>query len=78
MNPIAVSVLDRIGSLLSNDGGSVELMELQGGTAKIKYKSGENAECESCVMSSDELGEFVLEALQDRGLAVETVTVVDQ
>ena len=43
------SVLENIGTMVASEGGSLELLELDESSMKVKYIAGTNEECPECV-----------------------------
>lgn len=57
------ATLDKFRPLIARDGGRLELVEHREDEAIVRYTRGSNPECESCVLSQEDLGEMILEAL---------------
>lgn len=64
MDPKVEYVLDNFGEILKPDGGSLELLEITRGMARVRYIQGQNEECPECVLSPEALHALLLEALQ--------------
>lgn len=55
-------VLEHFQRILKADGGELELLGLAEGVMKLRYRPGHNAQCESCVLTPEDLKELVAEA----------------
>ena len=64
MDPRVKNVLDTFGQILASDGGSLELLNIADGVARVRYVPGNNEECPECVMTPEGLRGLLLEALQ--------------
>lgn len=56
------TVLDHFQSILDADGGKLELLGVTDGVMKLSYQPGVNENCESCVLTPEDLKELVEEA----------------
>lgn len=73
---LAQAVVSGIDASLRADGSRVQLSEVQDDLAIIRYEKGESAECETCVLSEEDLSEFVLDAFQRRNVSISRVEIV--
>jgi Fe-S cluster biogenesis protein NfuA len=58
------TVLNLFRQIISTDGGKLELVNLQNGTAKLRYTPGHNEECPDCVLTPDSLQAMIQESMQ--------------
>ena len=58
------SVLENIGTMVASEGGSLELLELDESSMKVKYIAGTNEECPECVPMTDAVWQFMKVALE--------------
>lgn len=70
-------VLGEIDAMLSPDGGSCELVSLDGEVAKVRYVKGHNDRCIECVMPPDEFRLYLLDVLQERVKTIGDVEIVE-
>jgi Fe-S cluster biogenesis protein NfuA len=65
-------------TILAADGGELSLSSYDPSSAvvTIDYHPGTNEECATCVITPEDLGLFVQEAVESRGVPVESVSVV--
>ncbi|GBD14223.1 hypothetical protein HRbin25_00093 [bacterium HR25] len=58
----------------------VELLDVEGGVARILYRRGYNPECPECVMSADDLRAYLLELFAEKAPHIRDVQldVVEQ
>ena len=61
------ATLAKFRPLIARDGGSLELVEHREGEAIVRYVKGVNEECESCILSDEDLGAMIAEALPGKG-----------
>ena len=57
------TVVERFNKIVSEEGGSVQIVSLGSDTVSLRYKPGKS-DCEACVMLPDDLRELIQEALQ--------------
>ena len=77
MSSVANEVVQRISTIMESDGGSLQLVKLENRTATLRYDAGVNPDCDTCVWAPDDLKQFVLGALQDRAVPVDSVELVE-
>ena len=58
-------VLGLFRTILSMDGGTLELVGVENGTATIRYVPGQNEECPECVLTPENLQAMIEESMQD-------------
>ena len=68
------TVVERFNKIVSEEGGSVQIVSLSGDTVSLRYKPGKS-DCEACVMLPDDLRELIQEALQRQMPSIATVEV---
>ena len=56
-------VLAKFRPLIARDGGRLELVACGEGEALVRYTRGVNEQCESCILSEEDLGAMIAEAL---------------
>ena len=61
-NP-AETVVDRFNKIVSEEGGSVQIVSMSDDTLNLRYKPGKS-DCEACVMLPDDLRDLIHEALE--------------
>jgi hypothetical protein len=64
-------------NMVSADGGTVrvKLFDADKSRLVVDYFKGRNDRCETCVLDDESLRDFLLEALENKGLKVEEVVV---
>jgi Fe-S cluster biogenesis protein NfuA len=65
-------------TIVAADGGELSLSSYDpsSATVTVDYHPGTNEECATCVITPNDLSIFVREAVESRGVAVESVSVV--
>ncbi len=58
------SVLENIGTMVASEGGSLELLELDESSMKVKYIAGTNEVCPECVPMTNAVWQFMKVALE--------------
>jgi len=76
LSPRARQVLDHFQRILQADGGALEWLETRDGVMRLAYRPGHNPECESCVLSPEDLRELVAEAVKQGDPAIRDVDIV--
>ena len=56
-------VLEQIEKMVASEGGTLELISLEGGDLKVKYSPGVNEECPECVPTHDMVNQFLTASL---------------
>jgi Fe-S cluster biogenesis protein NfuA len=56
---LAQYVVNQAKGIVSSDGGDVQLTDVRGATAYVRYAKGHNPECLECVISPDDLRDFL-------------------
>jgi Fe-S cluster biogenesis protein NfuA len=69
------AVVSGIDASLRADGSRVHLKAIDDDTAILQYVKGESPDCETCVLSEEDLQTFVLDALQQRNVGIAHVTI---
>lgn len=59
-------VVEHLNTMVSIDGGSVELAGQTSDTISIRYAPGSNEDCPACVLEPESLAMWVQEALRSR------------
>ena len=67
-------VLAQIETMVGSEGGSLDLVSLDGPTLKLTYTPGINEECPECVPTHDMVNQFLKASL---GIHAPFVTVVE-
>ncbi|MFQ5879002.1 MAG: NifU family protein [Dehalococcoidia bacterium] len=68
-------VLANIRAILEGDGGDIELVAVEEGVARVRYRMGANEECPECVMEPDTLRQFLQEAFAAQAPQIRDVEV---
>ena len=69
-------VLDFFRQVLSADGGVLELVGVEDGTARIRYVPGHNEECPECVLTPESLQAMIKESIQVHAPHISDVELV--
>lgn len=69
-------LLQRVVKPLEADGTTAEFVDVHEGIATIRYRIGQNADCENCFMPPEDFREFFLAALEHTVPSVVDVRVV--
>jgi len=70
-------VLDRFNSMLAGDGALLERGSLDAGVLRLRYASPDGAECETCVLTPDDLEQLIQEALAGSDVSSVQIEVVN-
>jgi Fe-S cluster biogenesis protein NfuA len=76
MPSAAQMVVEQFRRMVQPDGGSIELVTVEGGIMKIRYNPGKNEECESCVLNPEDLCELMKEAAERQDPSITRVELV--
>jgi Fe-S cluster biogenesis protein NfuA len=68
-------VLREFGEIVRPDGGSVELIAVEGETLRVAYRPGHNEQCASCVISPENLRDMLLDVLPQHDPSIRRVEV---
>ena len=68
-------VVEHFNQIVKPDGGSVELLGVEGAAVRVAYVPGVNEQCETCVIRADDLAEMMRETLREHDPSVEWVVV---
>jgi len=68
-------VLKEFGEIVRPDGGSLELIAVEGETLRIAYRPGHNEQCASCVISPENLRDMLLDVLPQHDPSIRRVEV---
>lgn len=68
-------VLEQIEGMVASEGGSLDVVSLEGNTLKIKYTPGVNGECPECVPTHDMVHQFLTASLAIHAQHVQIVEV---
>jgi len=66
-------VIEHFQSILQPDGGELVLLGLADGVMKLRYRPGHNEQCESCVLTPEDLKELVAEAAMRHDSTIRSV-----
>ena len=69
-------VIEHFQHIVKPDGGELELLGEADGVVRLRYLPGHNQECETCVLSADDLKELMTEAIQQQDPAIRAVELV--
>ena len=73
MSKGAELVVRHFSRMVEPDGGSVELVSVEGATLTVRYRPGVNEECADCVLEPDDLRALMQEALERQDPAITEV-----
>jgi Fe-S cluster biogenesis protein NfuA len=68
-------VIEQFGEIVRPDGGSVELLSVEGDTLRVAYRPGHNEQCASCVISPENLRDMLLDVLPQHDPSIRRVEV---
>ena len=68
-------VVEHFDEIVKPDGGSVRLLAREGTTLRVGYAPGSNEECETCVITADQLAEMMRDLLRDHAPEIEQVDI---
>lgn len=69
-------VLDLFRRMVSTHGGALELVSVEGGTARIRYTPGHNEECPECIHSPQDLLDMLRGSLEIHAPHIRDVELV--
>jgi len=69
-------VLDLFRRILRADGGVLELVDVEGSAARIRYLQGHNQECPECVLAPESLEAMIKESMQVHAPHISEVKLV--
>jgi Fe-S cluster biogenesis protein NfuA len=69
------AIVARFGHLVAGSGGTIELVRVDGDEIIVRYDAGTD-DCDACVLTTEDLAEFILEATQRSEPSVKRVTFV--
>ena len=75
MSEAVERVLKEFGEIVRPDGGSLELIAVEGETLRIAYRPGHNEQCASCVISPENLRDMLLDVLPQHDPSIRRVEV---
>jgi Fe-S cluster biogenesis protein NfuA len=75
-DPLVELVVSEVGAPLAMDGGATVLVGVAEGVAHVSYRPGHNEECPECVMSAEDMREYLREALNARAPYIRDVEIV--
>jgi Fe-S cluster biogenesis protein NfuA len=78
MEAIIEFLLTRFRATLREDGGDVQLQGIEDGVVDVRYSRGQNDECAGCVLTADQVREFLLESFQKQLPDVKDVRVTEE
>jgi Fe-S cluster biogenesis protein NfuA len=76
MRAVIDFVLNGIRPAFHPDGGDIELLRYEDGVVEVAYRKGHNEHCFECVMTPEDLREFLLESFRAKVPSVKDVVVV--
>jgi Fe-S cluster biogenesis protein NfuA len=70
-------VIGAMNELVARDGGRVSVLGYEEAAARLQleYDTGNNADCDTCLITPETLRDFVSEGLRSRGVPVADVVV---
>jgi Fe-S cluster biogenesis protein NfuA len=79
MRAVVEFVINGIRPAFHPDGGDLTLLGYEDGVVEVSYRKGHNDHCVECVMTPEDLKDYLLESLQERvpGGVKDVVVVAD-
>jgi hypothetical protein len=71
-------VVAHFDEIVKPDGGSVKLLDRQGGTLRVSYNPGVNEDCASCVIPGPDLANMMKELVREQDASIAEVVVVEE
>lgn len=71
-------VLDEVRPMLTPDGGDAQLIAMDDGIARVRYRKGHNDKCVECVMPGEDFRAYLIDMFSERVPAVRDVEVVEE
>ena len=68
-------VIEAFDGIVQPDGGRVSFVGVEGGKLRVAYAPGFNADCPTCVMEPDALGQMMQDMLREHAPGIEAVVV---
>ncbi|MBY0400633.1 NifU family protein [Myxococcota bacterium] len=68
-------VVEAFDGIVAPDGGHVTFVAVEGARLRVAYAPGVNADCPTCVMEPDALGQMMHDMLRDQAAGIEAVVV---
>jgi hypothetical protein len=68
-------VVEEFGEIVRPDGGSLELLGVEGDLLRVAYRPGRNEQCASCVISPENLRDMLLDVLPQHDASIRRVEV---
>jgi Fe-S cluster biogenesis protein NfuA len=75
-DPLVELVVSEVGAPLAVDGGATVLLGVEEGIAHVRYRPGHNEGCPECIMSTEDMREYLREALSARAPYIQDVEIV--
>jgi Fe-S cluster biogenesis protein NfuA len=75
-DPVVELVVAEVSAPLAEDGGGASLIDVEDGVARVAYRMGHNEECPECIMSPEDMREYIREALDGRAPHIRDVEIV--
>ena len=70
------AVLENVRAVVEGDGGAVELVAVEEGVVRVRYRPGANEECPQCVLEPETLRQFLQEAFAAQAPRIRGVELV--
>jgi hypothetical protein len=71
-------VVAHFDEIVKPDGGSVKLLDRQGGTLRVSYNPGVNEDCASCVIPGPDLANMMKELVREQDASITEVVVLEE
>lgn len=68
-------VVEQLAEVVRPDGGSLELLSIDGDTLRVAYHAGVNERCATCVLSAEQVGEMLRAAIREHDPTIADVEV---
>jgi hypothetical protein len=72
---LAQFVINEAKAIVTSDGGDLELIEVRGSAARVRYKKGHNPRCVECVVTASDLHDFLTEMFKEKAPHITRVDV---
>jgi hypothetical protein len=74
-DPLVHMVVAEVGAPLAVGGGATVLIGVEEGVAHVSYRAGHNEDCPECVMSPEDMRDYLREALSARAPYIRDVEI---
>ena len=71
-------VVAHFDEIVKPDGGSVRVLDRQGGTLRVAYNPGVNEECDTCIIAGPDLANMMKELVREQDASITEIVVVEE